>query len=172
MLPGLGRVSEGVKSMAGPSDVWRVGWDRLIGVQARGYEALRNRRQNEGVPSRGQGRNVQALELVVKTRLLQCLGWSGHVGASLFLYVGTCRAQPKGTQTAPTWCPASLTAPSLSHSAMAVESFTATAPFVQIGRFFLSAGKCLAPSDDPLPTQRLCFYSATSQELVPLVHCP
>ncbi|XP_072798036.1 transmembrane protein 43 isoform X1 [Vicugna pacos] len=30
--------------------------------------------------------------------------------------------------------------PPLSHSAMAVESFTATAPFVQIGRFFLSAG--------------------------------
>jgi hypothetical protein len=32
----------------------------------------------------------------------------------------------------------------LSYSAMAVESFTATAPFVQIGRFFLSAGESQA----------------------------
>lgn len=45
---------------------------------------------SEGVPSRVQGRSIQALELVVKIRLLQCLGWSGHAGAPLFLYVGTC----------------------------------------------------------------------------------
>lgn len=70
--------------------------------------------------------------------------------------VGTCRSPgvenlPSATQrdgTAPGQCPAPPTAPSL-HSAMAVESFTATAPFVQIGRFFLSAGKFLAPSDEP-----------------------
>lgn len=42
----------------------------------------------------------------------------------------------------------SPTTPPLSHSAMAVESFTATAPFVQIGRFFLSAGESWAPSDE------------------------
>lgn len=70
MLLALGRVSEGVKSMEGPSDFWGVGWDRLIGLQARGYKALGDRRQSEGVPSRGQGRSIQALELVVKIRLL------------------------------------------------------------------------------------------------------
>ena len=70
--------------------------------------------------------------------------------------VGTCRSPgvenlPSATQrdgTAPSQCPAPPTAPSL-HSAMAVESFTATAPFVQIGRLLLSAGKFLAPSDEP-----------------------
>lgn len=45
MLPALGRVNEGVKSMESPSDFWGVGWDRLIGVQAGGYEALGDRRQ-------------------------------------------------------------------------------------------------------------------------------
>lgn len=52
--------------------------------------------------------------------------------------VWTCRSpldgdhaqhNPKGPRQLPLSC-----------SAMAVESFTATAPFVQIGRFFLSAG--------------------------------
>lgn len=41
----------------------------------------------------------------------------------------------------------------LSHSAMAVESFTATAPFVQIGRFFLSAGESQAPLGEPASTR-------------------
>lgn len=40
----------------------------------------------------------------------------------------------------------SLISPCPLPSAMAVESFTATAPFVQIGRFFLSAGMSWAPA--------------------------
>lgn len=48
---------------------------------------------------------------------------------------------------------------------MAVESFTATAPFVQIGRFFLSAGKSLALHMSQQHPEALCFYLAASQEL-------
>lgn len=125
-----------------------LGWDKLAGGQARGYEALGDRRQSGGAPSRRGGRELEGgAGGKDKTSAVPGLVW-------------TCRAsyqaQPEGMQRAPTWYPTSLTAPSLSHSAMAVESFTATAPFVQIGRFFLSAGKSLAPSDEQSPAQGPC----------------
>lgn len=82
----------------------------------------------------------------MKTRCPQYLGWSGLAGAP---WAGPLPGITRRERRAPGRRPALPIAPSLSHSAMAVESFTATAPFVQIGRFFLSAGESLAPSDEP-----------------------
>ena len=67
-------------------------------------------------------------------------GWAGLAGAP---WVRTLPSTSPGTQAAPLAPHIANSSPCLP-SAMAVESFTATAPFVQIGRFFLSAGKSRA----------------------------
>lgn len=99
---------------------------------------------------------------LVKTRCPQCLGWSGLAGDP---WAGPLPGITQREQRAPGRRPAPPIAPSLSQSAMAVESFTATAPFVQIGRFFLSAGESLPLRMSQRHPEAPCFYLATSQEL-------